>query len=91
MTPAQPATWYNADRVAAPGSVILNAWKAEREAARAGASPAAVRNATTYASSCGTKGSELYLSLIHIFKFSLAQVLVFFILWDFAGRNRHRT
>jgi HK97 family phage portal protein len=60
MTPSQPATWYNADRVAVPGSVILSAWKAEREAARAGATPVAVRNAVTYASSSGTKGSALY-------------------------------
>lgn len=30
------ATWYNADRVAQPGSTILNTWRAEREAARAG-------------------------------------------------------
>lgn len=29
------ATWYNADRVSQPGSSILTAWKAEREAARA--------------------------------------------------------
>lgn len=31
-----PATWYNAERVAQPGSTILNTWRAEREAARAG-------------------------------------------------------
>lgn len=60
MMSAQPAPWYNAARVAVPGSVILSAWKAEREAARAGATPAAVRNATTYASSSGTQGSALY-------------------------------
>jgi hypothetical protein len=43
-------TWYNAERVAIPGSVILTAWKAEREAARK------ISNAT----SSGTKGSQLY-------------------------------
>lgn len=47
------ASWYNAERVAQKGSVILSAWKAEREAARA------VRNAT-YPSSSGTQGSQLY-------------------------------
>lgn len=31
-----PATWYNAERVAQPGSTILNAWRADREASRAG-------------------------------------------------------
>jgi len=30
-----PATWYNAERVAQPGSVILSEWKARREAERA--------------------------------------------------------
>jgi phage portal protein BeeE len=35
-------TWYNAERVAIPGSVILTAWKAQREAARK------LSNATTY-------------------------------------------
>lgn len=52
------STWYNAERVAIPGSVILSTWKAEREAARAAD---AVRNATTvYPTSSGTSGSELY-------------------------------
>lgn len=32
------ATWYNAERVGQSGSVILNAWKAEREASRIKAS-----------------------------------------------------
>lgn len=32
------ATWYNAERVSQPGSVILQAWKADRDAARAQAS-----------------------------------------------------
>jgi HK97 family phage portal protein len=31
-----PATWYNAERVAQHGSTILTAWRAEREASRAG-------------------------------------------------------
>ena len=30
------APWYNAERVSQPGSVILNEWKAQREAARRG-------------------------------------------------------
>ena len=30
-----PATWYNAERVSQPGSAILTAWKAGREAERA--------------------------------------------------------
>lgn len=48
------ATWYNAERVSQPGSVILSAWKAEREAAR-------IQNAgQTYPSSAGTSGSQLY-------------------------------
>lgn len=46
MTP-----WYNTERVAQPGSVILNAWMAER---------AAIKAQTTYASSSGNKGSQLY-------------------------------
>lgn len=49
------ASWYDAARVAHNGSVILSAWKAEREAARA----SAVRN-ETYPSSSGTQGSQLY-------------------------------
>ncbi len=32
---AEKKPWYNAERVAQPGSVILTAWRAEREAARA--------------------------------------------------------
>jgi HK97 family phage portal protein len=48
------ATWYNAERVAQPGSVILSNWKAEREAAR-------IQNAgPTYPSSSGSSGSQLY-------------------------------
>lgn len=31
-----PVSWYNADRVAQPGSVILSEWKARREAERGG-------------------------------------------------------
>ena len=34
MTTPRP-NWYNAERVAVPGSVILSAWKAQREADRA--------------------------------------------------------
>jgi HK97 family phage portal protein len=49
------ATWYNAERVAIPGSVILNEWKAKREAERA-----AIQAATIHPSSSGTYGSELY-------------------------------
>lgn len=46
--------WYNAERVSQPGSVILNHWKAEREAAR-------IQNAGhVYPSSSGTSGSQLY-------------------------------
>lgn len=49
-----PATWYNAERVSQPGSTILSAWKADREASR-------LQNAgNTYATSQGTRGSELY-------------------------------
>lgn len=49
------ATWYNAERVNQPGSVILSHWKAEREAAR-------IQNAggNVYPSSSGTSGSQLY-------------------------------
>jgi len=48
------ATWYNAERVAKPGSMILTAWKAEREATRIRAS------GVTYPTSSGTKNSALY-------------------------------
>lgn len=50
-----PVTWYNAERVSQPGSAILNAWKAEREAAR-------IQNSggNVYPSSAGTSGSQLY-------------------------------
>lgn len=48
------ATWYNAERVSQPGSVILSAWKAEREASR-------IRNSgSVYPTSSGTSGSQLY-------------------------------
>ena len=50
----ETATWYNVERVSQPGSVILTAWKAEREAARK------ISNATTYLTSSGTKDSQLY-------------------------------
>lgn len=49
------ATWYNAERVSQPGSVILNRWLADRQAAKV------PQNAgVSYDSSLGTKGSELY-------------------------------
>jgi len=49
------ATWYNAERVSQPGSVILNRWMADRQAAKT------PQNAgVSYDSSLGTKGSELY-------------------------------
>lgn len=49
------ATWYNAERVSQPGSVILTRWLADRQAAKA------PQNAgVSYDSSLGTKGSELY-------------------------------
>lgn len=41
------ASWYNVERVSQPGSVILTAWKAEREAARK------INNAITYPTSSG--------------------------------------
>ena len=48
------ATWYNAERVSQPGSVILNRWMADRQAAKT------PQNAgVSYDSSLGTKGSEL--------------------------------
>lgn len=46
--------WYNAERVAFPGSVILTEWKAQREAARK------LSNATTYTTSSGGRDSQLY-------------------------------
>lgn len=49
-------TWYNAERVSQPGSVILSAWKAQREAERAGINASGV----SYPSSAGSAGSELY-------------------------------
>ena len=49
------ATWYNAERVSQPGSTILSAWKAEREAARAGQSP----QASVPVSSI-TRGTEMF-------------------------------
>lgn len=50
----QATAWYNAERVSQPGSVILSAWKAEREAAR-------IQNAgSVYPTSSGTSGSQLY-------------------------------
>lgn len=48
------ATWYNAERVSQPGSVILQEWNASRRAARIQAA------GVSYPSSVGVKGSELY-------------------------------
>lgn len=48
--------WYNAERVSQPGSVVLNAWLAERRAGKVQAGA----NGVTYDSSVGTRGSELY-------------------------------
>lgn len=53
MTP----TWYNAERVSQPGSVILSDWKAQREMQRAISNAG---NANVYPSSAGTSGSQLY-------------------------------
>ncbi len=51
------ATWYNAERVSQPGSVILNRWLADRQAAKG---PQAGASGVTYDSSLGVRGSELY-------------------------------
>lgn len=48
------ATWYNAERVSQPGSVILQEWTARRQAERVRAA------GVSYPSSAGVKGSELY-------------------------------
>lgn len=50
-----PATWYNADRVSQPGSVILSSWLAERQASRAAPSPQASVPLSNI-----TPGTELY-------------------------------
>lgn len=50
-----PATWYNADRVSQPGSVILSNWLAERQAARAAGSPQASAPVSSI-----TAGSEMF-------------------------------
>lgn len=54
MSPSA-VTWYNAERVSQPGSVILSEWKAKREAERAIANQSPV-----YPTSSGTSGSALY-------------------------------
>lgn len=51
--------WYNAERVAQKGSVILTAWKAEREAARTGSVPQ-VNNASALYSSSNPAVIELF-------------------------------
>lgn len=48
------ATWYNAERVSQPGSVILQEWNARRQAERVRAA------GVSYPSAAGVKGSELY-------------------------------
>lgn len=54
------ATWYNAERVAYKGSVVLDTWMAERAAARQ-QKAAPVRNAGEWIASPDiTKGSELF-------------------------------
>lgn len=50
-----PATWYNAERVSQPGSAILTAWRAEREATRAGQLPQAAVPVSTI-----TRGTEMF-------------------------------
>lgn len=47
-----PAAWYNAERVAYKGSVVLDRWMAERAALK--------NNGHVYPSSAGTSGSQLY-------------------------------
>lgn len=49
-----PAPWYNADRVAYKGSVILDRWMEERRTLKAPV------NEHTYPSSSGTSDSQLY-------------------------------
>ncbi len=48
-----PATWYNAERVTQPGSVILNSWMAERGKVKA----ATINTADTYEMLTGGLGS----------------------------------
>lgn len=48
------ATWYNAERVSQPGSVILQEWNARRQAERVRAA------GVSYPSAAGVKGSEFY-------------------------------
>lgn len=56
MAPMEPKSWYNAERVSQPGSVILTRWKAERDAARG-----AVRASGEYVSMPDIrKGTELF-------------------------------
>lgn len=50
--------WYNTERVSQPGSVILNTWLEQREAAKAAAVPA-VRNSTQFISSSSPAIIEL--------------------------------
>lgn len=51
-----PATWYNAERVAYKGSLVLDRFMAERNAERAALSNAG----QVYPTSVGTKDSQLY-------------------------------
>jgi HK97 family phage portal protein len=58
MNAPAPA-WYNAERVAVKGSVVLQNWMAERERQRS--ETALVENSSqVYPSSAGTKDSQLY-------------------------------
>lgn len=49
-----PAAWYNAERVAYKGSIVLDRWMEERQALKASA------NSHTFPSSAGTRESQLY-------------------------------
>lgn len=65
------ATWYNAERVSQPGSSILTAWKAEREAARAAQAPQAASPLSGI-----TRGTEMFDILTGGFGFGGAGVPV---------------
>lgn len=55
-----PAPWYNAERVAVKGSVILQNWMAERTQQRAEPAAAPSNNGALFPSSSGTYGTQLY-------------------------------
>lgn len=54
------ATWYNSERVSQPGSVVLNRWRAEREAQRARGKVVQAADSGTYFLGDGGYDSELY-------------------------------